>query len=100
MLKGIKFKQQKPDIKPDLDFLLESSDKKYVPQSSQKLKLNIFLKNIEKWKKEKPEENPEENLPEKKLVDPKDLKNMAQDIWDNFLNSKIYTKSKFKCFFR
>ena len=39
-------------------------------------------------------------MAKKKLVDPKDLKNMAQDIWDNFLNSKIYTKSKFKCFFR
>ena len=33
MLKGIKFKQQKPDIKQDIEFLLETSDKKYVPQS-------------------------------------------------------------------
>ena len=40
MLKGIKFKQQKPDIKQDIEFLLETSDKKYVPQSK---RAQIFL---------------------------------------------------------
>ena len=57
MLKGIKFKQQKPEIPQDLDLLL-ANDAKYVPQSmiylkipAKTIKFSFFSRKMEKIEK-------------------------------------------------